>query len=112
MQAKTGRHVVGTINDEARQAIAELCASHGQDKIFPQWCRINTWRLIAKRLVRRAGLPGSIGRLRHSAGTAVENLHPGKGPQFLGNTPAVFYAHYYDRRLAVDLPAPPPLTTS
>jgi len=109
VQVKTGRHVVGTLSKEAMLALAELCATHNSELVFAPWCKPRNWWKVAKRLVKRAGLNLSIGHLRHSAGTAVEDLFPGRGPQFLGNTPAVFYAHYYDRSLAVDLPKPPPL---
>jgi integrase len=109
VQVKTGRHVIGNFSEEAMAALCDFSATHRSEFLFPLWCRVSTWRKIARRLVKRAGLGLSIGHLRHSAGTAVENLFPGKGPQFLGNTPAVFYAHYLDRTLATDLPQPPPL---
>lgn len=112
VQKKTGRHLQGVFSDEAIAAIDELCASHDSDLILPLWCRVSTWRKIARRIVRRTGIGLSIGRLRHSAGTAVEELFPGRGPQFLGNTPQVFYKHYYDRTLAANLPLPPPLSVS
>lgn len=109
VQEKTGIHVVGEFNAQAMTAIRELCAQHKSELVFPLWCRLSTWRKIAKRLIQRAGIGLSIGRLRHSSGTAVENIYPGKGPQFLGNTPKVFYEHYYDRRLCQEIPKPPPL---
>lgn len=110
IQAKTGRHVVASLNPEAMSAARELVAQHGSPLLFPQWCLLSCWRKIARRLVARAGIGGAIGRLRHSAGTAVELANPGSGPQFLGNTPAVFYAHYFDRSLSTQLPCPPSLT--
>lgn len=109
VQVKTGRHLVGELNPAALSAIKELCAQHGGELIFPLWCLLRCWRKIAKRLIKRAGIGLSIGHLRHSAGTHVENARPGQGPIFLGNTPQVFYKHYYDRTLATDLPQPPPL---
>lgn len=112
VQAKTGRHVVGEFNRQALSAIAELCAQHKMELLFPLWCRLSTWRKIAQRLVKRAGIGLSIGHLRHSAGTAVEDLFPGRGPQFLGNTPEVFYRHYFDRGLTENVPQPPPLGVS
>jgi integrase len=111
VQIKSGRHVFGQLSKEAMLALADLAATHKDPLVFPHWCRVPTWRKIAQRLVRRAGLRLSIGKLRASAGTAVEILHPGLGPQFLGNTPAIFYAHYFDRRQATDMPQPPNLST-
>lgn len=112
LQQKTGRHVVSQFNQEALTAIRLLVGQHRKSRVFPLWCLLRCWRKIAKRIIRDAGIGGSIGRLRHSSGTAVEDANPGRGPQFLGNTPAVFYAHYYDRRQASDFPQPPPLRTS
>lgn len=110
VQQKTARHLVSQLLPEAIVAINDLCRHHGHVSVFPHWCSIPTWRKIAKRLVRNAGLMRAIGRLRSSAGTAVESVQPGAGPGFLGNTPAIFYAHYHDRRIAQTLPTPPPLT--
>lgn len=109
VQKKTGRCVVAEFNPPAIAAIRELCSQHKHDLIFPLWCRLSTWRKIAKRIICRAGIGLSIGHMRHSAGTAVENIHPGKGAAFLGNTPEVFFKHYYDRTLAAEIPMPPPI---
>lgn len=108
VQRKTGRVVHGALRQEARDAIRDFLGRDDREFVWPLWCRLSTWRVIARRLVARAGLPGSIGWLRHSAATACENAHPGQGYQFLGNTPDVFYAHYYDRSHG-DLPQPPEL---
>lgn len=112
LQRKSGRAVFGQLSVEAQTAVAELVAHHKNGKVFPVWSTVQTWRRIAKRLVRRAGLRLSIGKLRASAGTDVELFRPGYGPQFLGNTPEVFYERYFDRRLGGDLPTPRPLTGS
>lgn len=50
-----------------------------------------------------------MSKLRHSAGTACELLNPGSGPAFLGNTPDVFYRHYFDRRQMKGFVQPPAL---
>lgn len=110
VQQKTGRHVVGEFLPEAMSAIDALCDQHGKQTIFPLWCSIRCWRKIARRLIRRAGIGGSIGKIRGSAGTAVEFRHPGQGHLFLGNSESVFQRHYLDRSLAEELPHPPPLT--
>lgn len=110
VQQKTGKHVTGEFKPEALAAIDQLCMQHKGELVFPLWCSLRCWRKIAQRIVRRAGIGGSIGKLRGSAGTAVENLFPGRGPQFLGNSPQVFYKFYYDRRLSNDFPHPPNLT--
>lgn len=109
IQVKTGRHTVGVFDEAALAAIDELCRDHGSDVVFPKWCLLRCWRKIAKRLIRQAGIGGSIGKMRASSGTAVENAHPGHGPRHLGNSPQIFYSFYFDRTLATDVPKPPPL---
>lgn len=106
VQRKTGKHVVGQFNADSIAAIDALCKAHNQPYIFPLWCRLSGWRKIARKLVKRAALSMSIGKLRHSAGTNVENRNPGHGHHFLGNTPQVFYQHYYDRSHVDELPGP------
>jgi integrase len=108
-QQKTGRPVFGQLNAPALAAIRELVANHGQEYVFPEWCGLPTWRKIARRFVRRAGLKMSIGKMRGASGTNVEITNPGKGSHFLGNTEAVFAKHYFDRRQAAELPQPQPL---
>lgn len=108
VQAKTGRVVHGRLRPAALAAIGEFLLRDRRELVWPLWCNLEVWRTIARRLVRRAGLPGSIGWLRRSAATACELAHPGAGYQFLGNTPDVFFAHYFDRS-QVDVPQPPPL---
>lgn len=110
VQQKTGKHVFGQLSHTAMTAVNALILNHAQDKVFPQWCRIPTWRKIARRIVKRAGLRMSIGKIRASAGTNVENRYPGQGAHFLGNTESVFHKHYYDRRQAANIPQPDPLT--
>lgn len=104
-QVKTGKPIVCRVRQRAKVALDTL----GGDVPLKNWCAMCVWRRIAQRLVTDAGLPGSIGWLRHSAGTATDIAHPGKGYQFLGNTPAVFYANYFDRSHIEDLPQPPEL---
>lgn len=108
VQQKTGRVVYGRLRPPALRAIGRFVADDPRELVWPLWCRLSVWRLIARRLVRRAGLPGSIGWLRGAAATACELVHPGKGYRFLGNTPDVFYRHYFDRSQG-ELPQPPPL---
>lgn len=66
--------------------------------IWPLWASLQSWKTAAKRLAVRAGLSGSVGRLRASSGTAVEVAFPGRGHTHLGNSRAVFERHYLDSR--------------
>ena len=52
---------------------------------------------------------GGMNKQLHSARTAFEIQQTGSGPAFLGNTPEVFYRHYFDRRQVRVIPQPPPL---
>lgn len=110
IQWKTGKPLYGCLRPETIRAIRDFLGGDNRELVWPLWCNMETWRTIARRLVRRAGLPGSIGWLRGSSGTAFENAFPGKGHVHLGNTPQVFYAHYFDRSQA-DLQPPPPILT-
>lgn len=106
VQAKTGRIVWLQLRPPAMEAINDF--QHAGRLIWPLWCRQNTWGKIAQALVRRAGLPGSIGWLRASAATATEVTQPGTGHLFLGHTNRrTFEQHYFDRRQEVSRPQPP-----
>ncbi len=108
VQQKTQRPVFGRLRPAALAAIADFVGGDERELVWPLWCKISTWRLIARRLVSRCDLPGSIGWLRSSAATACELAHPGRGYQFLGNTPTVFYRHYFDQS-QTEPPQPPAL---
>lgn len=109
-QVKTRRPVYLRLRPAALAAIASWLDATGRDRecVFVRWTWPGTWRATAQRLVERARLPGSIGWLRRSAGTAAELAHPQQGYQFLGNSPATFYRYYFDRSFA-DVPQPPEL---
>lgn len=53
-------------------------------------------------------MEGSIGKLRHSSGTAAEIIHPGHGHEHLGNTRDVFERHYLDLQKVCSLRVQPP----
>lgn len=106
VQRKTGRIVQGRLRQPALEAIAEF--QHPGRLIWPQWCRLDAWRKCARRIVHRAGLPGSIGWLRASAATATEIAQPGTGHLFLGHSNRqTFESHYFDRSQQLDGPQPP-----
>lgn len=105
VQQKTGKPHVSRLRPAAIEALKKL----GGSEPLKEWCEIVVWRRLAQRLVKSSGLEGTIGMLRHSSGTATEIAHPQKGYQFLGNTPDVFFKHYFDRTHLTDLPQPPEL---
>lgn len=98
-QAKTGKRHYACFRPSTLAAIDQLW-NDSRRFVWPLFCSLSEWRKEAADLVKLAGLSGSIGMLRHSAGTHVELHHPGHGPLFLGNTPDVFYQHYFDRSRA------------
>lgn len=110
VQAKTGRVVSCQLRPPAMEAIAEF--KHGGRLIWPLWCRIDSWRKVARKLVTNAGLSGSIGRLRASAATALEITQPGTGHLFLGHSNRqTFERHYFDRSQQLSRPQPPLLVS-
>lgn len=60
-------------------------------------------------IVRHAGLAGTFKKLRKSAGTDAERLHPGRGHELLANSRRVFEWHYLDAKLESQPIGPGPL---
>ena len=109
IQHKTGKRKLLRLRPASLAAIKAI-DTPARRLVWPLWGRIECWRREAKRLVKLAGLTGSIGMMRHSTGTAVEIEHPGHGHLHLGNTRAVFEANYLDLTLVQPTcPLPPPL---
>lgn len=107
VQKKTGRMLRVRFRKATLDAIAESYPPD-RDLIWGLWGRLECWRREAKRLLECAGLVGGIRQLRHSSGTAVEILHPGRGHEHLGNTRAVFERHYLDyEKIATTAVLPP-----
>lgn len=109
VQRKTKRVVYSQLRPKTVAAIRLLLESHESRLIFPPWKHISSWRKSFERLICRAGLDGTIGMLRHSAGTAAEEAFPGQGHLFLGNSRQVFERHYLDRRISGIIVQPPEL---
>lgn len=108
-QVKTQRPVCVHFRASTLAAIAAVVPADRR-LCWPMACGLRHWRAQAARLVRRAGLAGSIGQIRAASGTAVEILAPGQGHLHLGNTRAVFLAHYLDPlAIANGRPRPPEL---
>lgn len=109
VQRKTGRRV----RVQLRQStIGLIWQSFPPDRahVWPQGGCIRQWRHDASEVVKAAGLTGSIGRLRHSSGTALEKESPGHGHEHLGNGRKVFERHYLDESQIEDTrPLPPEL---
>lgn len=101
-QKKTSRVVYAAFRPSTLDAIKD-CWRDDRRLVWPLYCCLSEWRKTAAELVERAGLKGSIGKLRHSAGTSCEILHPGHGHHFLGNSQAVFDRHYFARQMAAGL---------
>lgn len=110
VQVKTGRVLYAHLQPATVKRIEKCLAEHPRERIWTLWGRVDQWRRQAARLVQLAGLPGSIGRLRHSSGSNVELLHPGQGHLHLGNTRKVFERHYFAPEVSrYHKPTPQPL---
>lgn len=74
------------------------------------WHRSEEWlrRTFAK-IVAKAGLTGTLKKLRKSSGSLVESQYPGAGHLHLGNTRQVFEAHYLDGEQGIKPLSPPEL---
>lgn len=106
IQNKTGKPVRHHLRPATCEAMGRLPVRRGP--LWGLWGRIENWRREAAALVKAAGLSGSIGKLRHSSGTAVEKVARGRGHEHLGNTRQVFERHYLDTdKLPDDRPLPP-----
>lgn len=114
VQTKSGRYHVVHVQGSTIARIRACLAESPRPLIWPAWGNtVREWRRQARQLVQRAGLPGSIGWLRHSSGTDVENRSPGDGHRYLGNSADVFARHYFSRttgqyRIATPTPLEPP----
>lgn len=87
-RTKTGKRVVARLPS---WLVAELPA---EGLCWPWKTSDENFRLIFGRIVKWAGLTGSFKKLRKSAGTEAERLHPGQGHLLLSNSRLVFERHY------------------
>lgn len=98
-QQKTQRVVYAAFRPSTMEAV-NRCWRDDRRLVWPMYCCMSEWRKTAADIVEEANLKGAIGKLRHSAGTSCEILHPGHGHHFLGNSQAVFDRHYFARQMA------------
>lgn len=66
-------------------------------QLFPLESSLESFRASFRRLVAFAGLRGTFKTLRKTAGTLVDQEHPGRGHELLANTREVFERHYLMR---------------
>ena len=97
-RSKTGRRVVASIP-------IELLARLPEGELFPLESSLESFRATFRRLVKWAGIRGTFKTLRKTAGTLVDEAHPGQGHVLLANSRAIFEAHYLARAA---VPAMPP----
>lgn len=101
-RSKTGTRVVASIPLELLDGLPV------SGLLFPVKSK-EAFRATFARIVKAAGLVGTFKKIRKSAGTEAERLHPGRGHELLANTRKVFEAHYWDRREARESPIRPTL---
>lgn len=105
-RGKTGAAVYVRIPADVLEMIDRHCPRHGpimKRTVSKEWFRRNVGSIF-----KRAKLCGSFKTLRKSAGSLVENEHPGTGHKHLGNTRAIFERHYEAKRLTRSQPTMPP----
>lgn len=98
---KTGKRVLVAIPVEL---LAEL---PGAGRLFPLTTSGEYFRRCFRATVKKAGLCGTFKKLRRSSGTAVEIENPGRGHIHLGNSRAIFEAHYLDKAREIKPMMPP-----
>lgn len=109
VQNKTGYSVRCQFSAMTMREIAAM--EWSGPEVWPWKSRRRQFFLMAERLIKKAGIVGTLRRLRASAGSYRELVQPGSGHQLLGHRDSgVFRRHYEDRRITRGRPiAPPPL---
>lgn len=107
IQSKTGKAISISLSQSTMEAIHKTFPSN-RVYVWPLWGSVEIFRREAARIIRSAGLDGSLKRLRSGSGTAAEIAHPGRGHEHLGNTRKIFERHYLAKHLIVDNRASPP----
>lgn len=109
VQNKTGVPVGKQVSEECASLLHQLI-DRGDGKTVFRWAIGTKWLGVHfTRLVKAAGLRGSIKYLRRSGATHCEIARPGSAGRFLGQlTPGLAYRFYVDPALASgDMPTPP-----
>jgi integrase len=105
-RGKTGNAVFVRVPEDVLVLIDKHCPRHGP--IIQMGVGKERVRQIMVQLFARAGLCGSFKTLRKSAGSLVEQQHPGTGHRHLGNTRSIFEKHYEAQRITRGEPTMPP----
>lgn len=87
-RSKTGKQVITAV------PVSFLADLPTGNPLWPLKTSVETFRIDFARIVKKAGLVGTFKKLRKSSGTSVDDLHPGRGHEHLGNTRRVFEMHY------------------
>lgn len=87
-RSKTGKQVITAV------PVSFLSELPTGNPLWPLKTSVETFRIDFARIVKKAGLVGTFKKLRKSSGTSVDDLHPGRGHEHLGNTRRVFEMHY------------------
>lgn len=113
------RHIVSGVLEWRRSKTGKLVKVRVPDwlvdrlppsgPVCPRTCSEEWVRRVFARMVKAAGLAGTMKVLRKSSGTLVESQHPGCGHLHLGNTRAVFELHYMNPERGLTALSPPAL---
>lgn len=113
VQRKTGRRHRVFFQPAAMAAIRESLDASPRKLVWPLWGRREAFGKAARKLLKKAGLPGSLKWIRRASATAIEKDHPGCAGRHLGHkTPGLAEKSYIDfDQISEDRPLPRQLAT-
>jgi integrase len=88
VRSKTGKPVNTAV------PVAFLADLPRGNPLWPLRTSCEMFRINFSKIVMAANLTGTFKKLRKSSGTSVDDLHPGRGHEHLGNTRKIFETHY------------------
>ncbi len=86
VQSKVGRRIDRFLRPETMQAIDAMFPPE-RKLLFPLWCFREAFYRVVKRIVKRAGLSGTMRWIRRGSASEVEKASPGCGKLHLGHSP-------------------------
>lgn len=108
--SKTGEHVDRRLSDPCQQAVRTLAEQSPDGSLFAWACSYRWQKRHMSRVIRSAGLSGSIKWLRRSGATACERTSPGSSMRYCAHrTPGLAMRHYVDWSQVRSQPTPPPI---
>ncbi len=110
--SKTGHVLCRELQPLTLEWIAKCLAEDpGRNLIWPATVERSAWARQFTKIVTRAGLTGSVKKIRKTAATQVEIERPGMARHLLGHRTDSMWRHYVDMaQVGAELPPPPPVS--